>query len=321
MKHIRVVLLATAALVATTLVSTGASAQAYPAKTVRIISTEPGGSLDLAARILAQGLTAAMGQTFIVENRPGAAGIIAVEALKAAPADGYSLGFYSSAFWITPLMQAVPYDPKDFQPVVLAVSSPNVVVVHPSLPVKNVKELIALVKSKPGEFSYGASSTGSGPHLAGELFKSMTKADIVRIPYKGGAPTVNDLLAGRLQFAFTVPGTVSPFLKSGKLRALAVTSRTPSALLPDLPTVAEVLPGFESATLQGMWAPAKVSKAIITKVNQESVKFLTRPDIKEKFLVAGTEVAAGTPEDFEATVKSEVAKMGPVIKAAGITVE
>jgi tripartite-type tricarboxylate transporter receptor subunit TctC len=295
--------------------------QTYPVKPIRIISTEPGGSLDLAARILAQGLGEAFKQNVIVENRPGAAGIISVEALRAAPADGYSLGFYSSAFWITPLLQPVPYEQKDFQPVVLAVSSPNVVVVHPSLPVKNMKELIALVKSKPGELSYGASSTGSGPHLAGELFKAMTKADVERIPYKGGAPTVNDLLAGRLQFAFTTPGTIAAFVKAGKLRALAVTSRTPSALLPDLPVVAETLPGFESATLQGMWAPAKVPRAIITRINQESVKFLTRQDTKDKFLAAGTEVAAGMPEDFEATVKSEVAKLGPVIRQAGIKAE
>ncbi len=313
--------LVTSLVITAAMVCGSASGQNYPTKPVRIISTEPGGSLDLAARVLAQGLGAAMGQTFVVENKPGAAGIIAVETLKAAPTDGYSLGFYSSAFWITPLMQAVPYDPKEFQPVVLAVSSPNVVVVHPSFPVKNVKELIALTRSKPGEFSYGASSTGSGPHLAGELFKAMTKVDIVRIPYKGGAPTVNDLLAGRLQFAFTVPGTISAFVKAGKLRAIAVTSKGPSALMPDLPTVAETIPGFESATLQGMWASAKVPKAIITRVNQESVKFLTRQDTREKFLVAGTEVAAGTPEDFEATVKSEVAKLGPVIKAAGITAE
>lgn len=300
----------------------GASAQNYPSKPVRIISTEPGGSLDLAARILAQGLGAGLGQTFVVENRPGAAGIIAVEGLRAAPADGYTFGFYSSAYWVTPLLQAVPYDPvRDFVPVVMAVSSPNVVVVHPSLPVKSVKELIALVKSKPGEMSYGASSTGSGPHLAGEMFKAMTGADVQRIPYKGGAPTVNDLLAGRLQFAFTTPGTIAAFVKAGRLRAIAVTSKGPSALLPDLPTVAETIPGFESATIQGMFAPARVPRAIIIRVNQESVKFLTRQDIREKFLAAGTEVAAGTPEDFEATIKSEVAKLGPVIKAAGITAE
>jgi tripartite-type tricarboxylate transporter receptor subunit TctC len=295
--------------------------QAYPAKTMRIISTEPGGSLDLAARVLAQGLSAALGQSVIVENRPGAGGVIAVEALKAAPADGYSLGFYSSAFWITPLMQAVSYEQRDFAPVVLAVSSPNVVVVHPGQPVRNMKELIALAKTKPGELSYGASATGSGPHLAGELFKSMAGVNVVRIPYKGGAPTVADLLAGRLQFAFTTPGTVQAHIKAGRLRAIAVTSKGPSALLPDLPTVAETIPGFESATIQGMWAPAKVPRAIIARVNQESVKFLTRPDIKEKFLSAGTEVSAGTPEDFEATVKSEVAKLAPVIKAAGMKAE
>jgi len=296
--------------------------QAYPNKPVRIISTEPGGSLDLAARILAQGLGAGLGQNVIVENRPGAAGIIAVEGLRVAPADGYTFGFYSSAYWVTPLLQTVPYDPvRDFVPVVMAVSSPNVVVVHPSLPVKNVKELIALLKSKPGEMSYGASSAGSGPHLAGEMFKAMAGVDVQRIPYKGGAPTVLDLLAGRLQFAFTVPGTIAAHVKSGKLRAIAVTSPGPSALLPGLPTVAETLPGYQSATIQGMWAPAKVPRAIITRVNQESVKFLNRPDIKEKFLAAGTEVAAGTPEDFEATVKSEVAKLGPIIKAAGITAE
>lgn len=299
----------------------GASAQAYPNKVVRIITTEPGGSLDLAARVLAQGLSMGLGQSVIVENRPGAAGVIAVEALRAAPADGYSFGFYSSAFWITPLMQPVPYEQKDFAPVVLAVSSPNVVMVHPSQPVKNMKELIALAKARPGELSYGASSTGSGPHLAGELFKSMAGVNVVRIPYKGGAPTVADLLAGRLQFAFTTPGTVQAHIKSGKLRAIAVTSKGPSALLPDLPTVAETIPGFESATIQGMWAPAKVARAIITRVNQESVKFLTRADTREKFLAAGTEVSAGTPEDFEATVRSEVAKLGPVIKEAGIKAE
>jgi tripartite-type tricarboxylate transporter receptor subunit TctC len=311
------VLAATAAMLA----CNGVSAQAYPAKPVRIISTEPGGSLDLAARILAQGLGAALGQSVIVENRPGAGGVIAVQTLRAAAADGYSLGFYSSAFWVTPLLQTVPYDRNDFAPVVLAVSSPNVVVVHPGQPITNMKELIALARARPGELSYGASATGSGPHLAGELFKSMADVNVVRIPYKGGAPTVADLLAGRLQFAFTTPGTVQTHIKSGKLRAIAVTSKGPSALLPGLPTVAETLPGFESATIQGMWAPAKVPRAIITRVNQESVKFLTRADIKEKFLAAGTEVSAGTPEDFEATVKAEVAKLGPVIKAAGMTAQ
>jgi tripartite-type tricarboxylate transporter receptor subunit TctC len=257
------VLAAAAALFA----ANGVEAQDYPTKAVRIISTEPGGSLDLAARILAHGLGEAFKQSVIVENRPGAAGIIAVEALKAAAPDGYSLGFYSSAFWITPLMQPVPYEQKDFQPVVLAVSSPNAVVVHPSLPVKTMKELIALARSKPGELSYGASATGSGPHLAGELFKSMAGVNVVRIPYKGGAPTVNDLLAGRLQFAFTTPGTIAGFLKAGKLRAIAVTSKGPSVLLPGLPPVADTLPGFESATIQGMWAPARVPRAIITRAS------------------------------------------------------
>ena len=297
----------------------GAMAQTYPNKPVHIVSTEPGGSLDLAARVLAQGLRTALGQSVIVENRPGAGGIIAVEAVKSAPADGYTLGFYSSAFWVTPLLQPVPYDPdKDFTPVVMAVSSPNVLVVHPSQPVKNVKELIALLKSKPGAFSYGASATGSGPHLAGEMFKLMAGVDAVRVPYKGGAPTVADLIAGRLQFAFTTPGTIAAQVKAGKIRAIAVTSPGPSALLPDLPPIAQTIPGYQSATFQGLFAPARVPKAIVTRLNQESVQFLKRQDTRDKFLAAGTEVVANSPEEFEAAIKSEVERLGKVIKSAGL---
>jgi tripartite-type tricarboxylate transporter receptor subunit TctC len=295
--------------------------QAYPSKAVRIITLEPGGSVDIAARILAQGLGAALGQTFIVENRPGAGGIIMVEAVKNAPPDGHSLGFFGSNFWITPLMQDVPYDRKDFAPVVLAVASPNILVVHPSLPVKNVKDLIAMARAKPGELSYGASAVGSGPHLASVLFKSMAGIDAVNIPYKGGAPTVSDLLAGRLQFAFTTPGTIAAHVKAGKLRPIAVTSANSSALAPDLPTVAETIPGFSSATIQGLFAHAKVNKAIVAQLGRESVKFLNRPDIRQKFLDVGTEVLASTPEEFEATINAEVARLGPVIKAAGIRAE
>ena len=262
-----------------------------------------------------------MGQTFIVESRPGAGGAIAVEAVKAAPADGYTLGFFASNFWITPLIQPVSYELKEFTPLVLAVSSPNVLVVHPSLPVKSVKELIALAKARPGELNYGASAVGSGPHLAGELFKSMAGIEALNIPYKGGVETVNDLLAGRLQFAFTTPGTIIGFIKTGKLRTLAVTSVKPSALLPNLPTVAETIPGFSSATIQGLFALAKVNKAIVTQLNQESVKLLGRADIRQKFLDMGTEAVGGTPEEFDALIKAEVAKLGPIIKAAGIKPE
>ena len=295
--------------------------QSYPVKPIRIYSTEVGGSLDLAARILAQGLSTGLGQAVVVINRPGAGGVIAVEALKKEAPDGYSLGFYASSLWLTPLMQAAPYDLKDFAPIVLAVSSPNVLVVHPSLPVNSVNELIALLKSKPGQLSYGASGTGSGPHLASELFKYMAGVEAVRIPYKGGAQTVADLVSGRLQFAFTTPGTIIAQVKAGKVRPIGVTSLRPSVLAPDLPAVADAIPFYQSATMQGLHAPARVPRSIITRLNQESVKFLYRQETRERFIAAGTEVAGGTPEEFEAIINAEVARLGPVIKAAGIAGE
>ncbi|MBI3939178.1 MAG: tripartite tricarboxylate transporter substrate binding protein [Betaproteobacteria bacterium] len=297
------------------------SGQAYPNKPIRIVAPEAGGGGDFAARLIALGLSGSLGQQVIVENRGGASGIIAGRTVAKAPPDGYTLLFYGSIFWIGALLQDVPYDPvADFSPITLATSSPNILVVHPSLPVNSVKELIALAKARPGELNY-ASTTGSTPHLAAELFKAMAGVNIVRIPYKGAGPALNDLIGGQVQLMFPVAAAVTPHVKSGRLRALAVTSVEPSELVRGLPTVAATVPGYESVQMTAMFAPAKTPATIINRLNQEIVQVLNRADVKEKFFNAGAKVVGGSPEQLMATMKSEMARLGKVIKDAGIRAE
>ena len=297
-------------------VAGAAVAQSYPAKPVRIVTVAPGSANDIVARLIAQELRPALGQTVVVDNR----GTIAAEIVARAPADGYTLLLYGSAVWLSPFIRSnTPYDPvKDFAPITLVASSPNVLVVHPSLPVKSARELIALARSRPGDLNYAAGSLGAAPHLAAELFKSMAKLNIVRVAYKGTGGSLIGLLSGEVEMMFPTAGSVTPHIKSGKLRALAVTSLQPTALAPGLPVLAAALPGYESVSLNGMFAPAKTPDPIIRQLNQEIVRIMTRAEVKEKLVAAGTDAMATTPEEFAATIKSEMAKWGALIRDAGI---
>lgn len=294
------------------------SRQPYPVKPVRILTGDVGGGNDFASRLIAQGLMTSLGQQVIVENRT--VRILAVIAQKAAP-DGYSLLLTGGSFWLLPYLQDhVPYDPvKDFAPITLATRAPNVLVVHPSQPITSVRELIALAKARPGQLNCGMGPAGSSPHLAGELFKTMAEVNIVGVPYKGMAPALSDLVGGQLQLIFATPSAAAPHVKSGRIRALAVTSATPSALAPGLPSVAASgLPGYRAESLYGVWAPAGTPAAILNLLNRNIVAILGNADVKDKFLATGIESVGTSAEEFAATIKSEMARMGKVIKDAGI---
>jgi tripartite-type tricarboxylate transporter receptor subunit TctC len=297
-----------------------ACGQNYPSRVVRILTTEPGTSTDVAARLIAQGLTGSLGQPVIVENR----GIMAVETVAKAPPDGHSLVLYTSPLWLTPFMRDnASWDPvRDFAPITLVLNSPYVLVAHASLPVNTLGELIALAKARPGELNYGSSSAGSANHLAAELFKAMAGVNIVRVPYKGAGPALSAMLAGQVQVMFAGPGAVAPHVKTGRLKALAVTTAQPSALAPGLPTVAASgLPGYEASSLAGMFAPAKTPALVVTRLNQEIVRIIRRADVKERLFDFGTEGIGNSPEEFAATIKSEMAAMGKLIKDVGIRAE
>ncbi len=291
-----------------------AQAQAYPAKPIRVYTSAAGGGNDLVARIISQGLSPALGQPVLVENR---AGILSVEAVSKAPPDGYSLLVIGSSLWVDPLMREdAGWDPvRDFAPITLAVASPNVLVVHPSVQANSIRELIALAKAKPGALNYASAGSGSTPHIAAELFKYMAEVDIVRVLYKGTAQALNDLIAGQCQLTFTPAGTASQFVKSGKLRALGVTSLQPSALFPGLPTIASSgVPGYEAVSTYGVFAPAKTPAAIVTRLNQEILKTLTQPAVREKLFSTGSEAVGSSPEELAAKIKSEMARLAKVVK-------
>jgi tripartite-type tricarboxylate transporter receptor subunit TctC len=297
-----------------------AFAQPYPAKTIRIVTNEPGAGLDFSARLLAQGLTERLKRQVIVDNRGGAGGIIAGELVAKAAPDGYTLLFYSNGLWTVPLLQKVPFDPlRDFAPVTLALTSPSLLVAHPSLPVKSVKELLVFAKARPGELNYASGGNGAPTHLAAELFKLMARVDLVHLPYKGSGPALNALLGGQAHLMFTVANGGLPHVKSGRLRALAVTSAQPSALLPGLPTVAAAgVAGYEAVTMQALFAPAHTPELIIQLLNQETQQVIQSPEIRERFFNMATEVVASTPDQLRAAVASDMTKLEKVIKAAGI---
>jgi len=305
-----------------TVLGTGTiSGQDYPNKVVRIVTSEIGGGSDFGARVIGPGLATRLGQQMIVENRVAQ---IAIETVAKAPPDGYTLLFIGSPLWVLPFLRAnLPYDPvRDFSPVSLTTTSSSTLVVHPSLPVKSVKELIALAKARPGELNFASGSAGSSTQLAGELFKSMAGINIVGIVYKSSGPALIDLLGGHIQLGFASAGPVSAHVKSGRLRALAVTSAQPSALAPGLPTVAASgLPGYESASRQGLFAPTGTPAAIVGRLNREIVQLLNQPDMKEKFFNSGVEAVGSTPEEFAAKIKSEIARLGKVIKDTGVRSE
>lgn len=294
-------------------------AQEYPNRLIRVVASEAGGSGDVLARVVAQGLSSSLGKAVVVENRAGA--VIAGETVAKTPADGYTLLLYGNTFWLLPLMRAnVSYDPlRDFAPITLAVTAVNMLTVRPSVAVNSVRELIALAKARPGELNYSSAAAGSVNHLAGELFKSMAGVDIVRVPYKGPASAMNAVLAGEVQMMFPSVSSAMPHMKSGRLKGMAVTSAKSSALASDIPTMAAVgLPGYEMVASFGVFAPAGTPSAIISRLNNEIVRLVNQPQIKERFISAGMEAEGTSPENFTATMKGEIARLGKVIKDAGI---
>ena len=293
-------------------------AQTYPGKPVRIVTSAAGGTPDFVARLIAQAISGPLGQQVIVDNR--SSGIIPAEIVARASPDGYTLLVTSNVLWIVTLMQKTSFDPvKDFSPIALTSMAPAVLVVHPSVPARSVRQLIALAKARPGELNYSSSTTGTASHLAGELFKAMAGVNIVRIAYKGAGLAINDLISGQVQLTFITATSVMPHVKAGRLRALAITSARPFALFPELPTVAASgLPGYEATSTYCALAPARTPETIVHRLNQEIERFLRTAEAKEKFFSSGSEVVGGSPEQLADAMKSEMARMGKIIKAAGI---
>jgi tripartite-type tricarboxylate transporter receptor subunit TctC len=299
------------------------SAQAFPNKSVRIVTAEAGGGNDLGARLIAQALTGNLGQQVIVDNRGGPV-VIPVGIVTKAPPDGYTLLVHGSQLWMLPLLRSdTPYNPlTDLSSITTISEQPNILAVFPSLPVKSVADLIALAKSRPGSLNYSSGPSGASSHLAPELFKLMTGVNFVRIPYKGSGPALNALISGESQVMFPTAGTVTAHLKSDRLRALGVTSAKPSALFPGMPTIAASgVPGYESVSTMGMFAPLKTPPAIINRLNEEVARVINSADIKEKFFNNGLEALGKSPQEFTAYIKSDMTRMGKVIKDVGITAE
>jgi tripartite-type tricarboxylate transporter receptor subunit TctC len=300
--------------------ATGLASAQNLSKPIRIVTSEAGGASDFAARIVAQAMSSSGEQSVVVDNRPA---IIGAEIVAQAAPDGTTLLLGAGTFWIGPFMRKTPYDVvKDFLPVSLLTSSPFLVVVHPSLPAKSIKELITLAKSRPGQLNYGSAASGSPNHLAAELFKAMTGIDIVQIPYRGGGPALNALMGGQLQLMFSPVASAMPYIKAAKLRALAVGSAQPSELAPGLPTVAASgVPGYQSALQAAMFAPAKTPDATIRRLNQEIVKLLAAVETRKRMLSAGMEVVGSSPEELATAVKLDMVTMGKLIKEKGIREE
>jgi tripartite-type tricarboxylate transporter receptor subunit TctC len=291
----------------------------YPDKPIRLLTAEIGGGSDFAARLIGQAVAANVGQQVVVDNRVG--GVILGDIAAKATPDGYNILLYSGTLWLLPLMRdKVPYDAfRDFAPITLMGASPMVLVVHPTVPVNTVKELIALAKAKPGGLNCATGPIGATPYLAAELFKSMAGVDMATVAYKGVGAAVTDLIGGRVQVMFPNTGAAMPHVKSGRLKGIAVTSAHPSSLVPGMPTVAASgVPAYEAVALYGIFAPAKTPPAIVRRLTREFVAVLGTADIKDKLLGAGIEVIGGTPEQLTATMKSEVARMGRILKGAGV---
>ncbi len=298
-----------------------AAADTWPQRPLRIVTSEPGGGSDFTARVVAQGLSMSLGQQVIVDNRAGT--VTAAQIMVKAAPDGYTLLSYNNSLWTLPLLQPMFYDVlRDFTPVTLATRSPNVLVAHPSVPVTTVRELVAHAKAHPGTLNYASGTVGSTNHLAAELFKALAGVNIARISYKGSGFAVNDLIGGQVQLMFATSGSIAPHVKSGRLRALAVTSAQPSALAPGLPTVAAAgVPGYEAVTMYGLYAPAKTANAIIARLNQDAGHFLQTPDIREKLFGAGVETVGSSPQEFSAAIRADITRLTKVIKDANIRAE
>ncbi|MFN0306023.1 MAG: tripartite tricarboxylate transporter substrate binding protein [Burkholderiales bacterium] len=303
-----------------------ATAQAWPAKPLRLlIPFAPGGGADVAGRLLAQELTESLKQPVIVENRAGAGGTIAPDLVAKSPADGYSIVLaHVGGISIAPsLYKKLPYDPeKDLAPVTLVVNALSVLVVNPALPVKSVGELITYARGNPDNLSYGSAGAGTDTHLAAELFKSMTGTRMVHVPYKGGAPALLDLIAGRVQLSFASVATTISAIQGEKLRALAMTGTKRYELLPNLPTIAEAgVPGYEINNWYGLFVPAGTPVDVIQRLNADTIKAVQRPEVRARLISAGMEPSWNTPEQFAAYIKSENVKWSKIVRDSGATAD
>ena len=302
-----------------------AAQDAYPNKPIRmIVAVPPGGPADTLARLVSPRLTESLGQTVVIDNRPGANGIIAYETTARAAPDGYTFTAVAAGVVINAsLYKSVPYDPiRDFAPITLGITVPNILVVHPAVPVNSVKDLVALAKSKPGTVTFASAGNGTSGHLALELFRMTAGLDVIHVPYKGGGPALADVLAGQVQSLFSIALAATPQIKAGRLRALAITSAKRSPLAPDLPTVAEAgFPGFEVIGWFGWLAPAATPRPIVNRLHAELVRALKLPEVRDRLLSQNTEPVGNTPQEFGAFMKSEHQKWSRVIRAANIRVE
>jgi tripartite-type tricarboxylate transporter receptor subunit TctC len=296
-----------------------AGGQGYPVKPVRLVTAEPGGGNDFAARLVAPGVSGGLGQQLIIENR--GPGILPSETVARAAPDGYTLLLHGSSIWLSSFFHDnLPYDAlRDFAPVTILTSAPNVLVVHPSLPVKSVRDLIALAKARPGALNYGASGAASSPRLAAELFKAMAGVDIVRVNYRGTGPALIALVSGEVQLSFASPGGTIAHIKAGRVRPVAVASAQPSALFPGLPTVAESgLPGYEYSAAYAVLAPAKTSEAILKRLTREFVSVLQRPEVRARFLQSGVEPVGSSPAQLTAKMQYDIDRLGTMIRKLGL---
>ena len=298
---------------------------AYPSKPIRlIVPFSPGGSADNLARTLQPSLSAALGQPLVIDNRGGASGLIGSELAARAPADGYTMLLVTTTHTVNPsLLKKLPYDTlRDFAPISLAVSQPNILAVHPSLPVKSVKELVALAKSKPAQLTYASGGNGSSPHLSGELLRLVAGIDVIHVPFKGSGPGATALLAGQVTMMFAGPLVFETQIKAGKLRALAVADRKRSSVLPAVPTMAEAgFPGIETGTWYGFLSAAGTPRPIAQSFHDTLVKVMAQPEMKARLLAQGVDIVGAGPDEFDKIIREEVGKWSKLVKRAGITAE
>ena len=308
------------------MLASGAHAQAWPAKPIKwVVPFAPGGTTDILARTIGDKLAIALGQPVIIENKPGAGGGVGADYTAKAPADGYTImgGTISTHAINASLYKSLPYDPvKDFAPITLIARVPNMLVVNPDVPAKNVAELIALMKASPAKYTFASSGNGTSQHLSGELFKTMAGVEMQHIPYKGSPPALQDVVGGQVTMTFDNITTAWPLAKGGKLRALAVTTAKRSSVAPEVPTLAESgLAGYEVGSWQGVFAPAATPPEIVKRLNAEIVKIIRMPDVNEKLTALGAEPVGNTPEEFGALVRAEVGKWADVVKKSGAKVD
>jgi len=297
-----------------------AVAQEYPTRPLRLVTGAPGGANDFITRVIAQGLSAGLGQATVIENKPS--GVMEGEAVVNAKPDGYTLLSTSANLWISGLMQRVPFDAlRDFRPITLATSAPYILVVHPQLPAQSVPELIRLAKARPGELNYVSLAVGSSNHLAGELFKFLAGVNLTRVSYNGVPLAISDLMTGQVHVLFTAVQTVMPHVKAGKLRALAVTTERPSALVPGLPPIAATVKGYDTAARLGVFVPAGTSSAIVERLNRVIVDHLRSSDARERLSNAAIETIGSTPDELATLMKLDIARWDKVLRAAGLSVQ